>query len=105
MNPDIADQLGDAQDFEDFARSVLKLCAPYGPVHSFRLVHNRGAGRVACFIELEAQRLQPALARALGTRAVNGAVCFDVAVGRDFGGPVPVVPLGGATATFAPAPR
>jgi hypothetical protein len=105
MNPDIADKLGDTQDFEGFARGVLALCKPFGPVHSFRLVHNRGAGRVACFIELEAPRHHPALARALGTRMVNGAVCFDVPVSREFGGPAPVVPLGTATATFAPAAR
>jgi hypothetical protein len=87
MKPDIAEKLSEAGDFCSLTESVLALCEPYGPVHSFRLVHNRGASRVACFIELESAKLQPALARALGTGAVNGAVCFDVQVDKNFGNP------------------
>jgi hypothetical protein len=90
MKPDIAEKLGDARDFAELTQGVLALCEPYGPVHSFRLVHNRGASRVACFIELEATRQQPALARALGTRAVGNEVCLDVPVARDFAAPAHV---------------
>jgi hypothetical protein len=87
MKPDVAERLAEAGDLGALTQCVLELCEPYGPVHSFRVVHNRGASRVACFIELESVRQQPALARALGTGAVNGAVCFDVQVRRDFGAP------------------
>jgi hypothetical protein len=84
MKPDVVDQLRRARDFYALTRSVLVLCEPYGPVHAFRLVHNRGASRVACFIELESLKQQPLLARALGCRTVNGAVCLEVPVARDF---------------------
>jgi hypothetical protein len=84
MNPDIADTLSRASDFQSFTERALALCEPFGPVHSLRVVHNRGASRVACFIELESPKQQPALARALGARAVNGEVCLDVPVGREF---------------------
>jgi hypothetical protein len=47
-------------------------------------VHNRGAGRVVCMIELESPKQEPALARALGGRSVNGAVCIELEVRRDF---------------------
>ena len=67
------------------------MCEPYGPVHAFRMVHNRGAGRVACLIELESPKLQPALARALGARVLNGAACLEIPVERDFGGAPPRV--------------
>lgn len=85
MNPQVMDKLAGAGDFCELTKGILALCEPYGPVHSFRMVHNRGAARVACFIELEATRLQPALARALGVRAVNGTVCLDLPVQKDFG--------------------
>jgi hypothetical protein len=84
MKPEVMDKLGGARDFYALTRGVLELCEPYGPVHAFRLVHNRGASRVACFIELESLKQQPALARALGARTVNGAVCIEVPVERDF---------------------
>lgn len=93
MKPEIVELLGETDDLYSLTKSVLGLCEPYGPVHSLRVVHNRGASRVACFIELESTRQQPALARALGTSAVNGAVCLDVPVRRDFGGRARVVPL------------
>ncbi len=78
------DKLHGAGDFYSLTRGVLALCEPFGPVHAFRLVHNRGASRVACFIELESLKQQPALARALGGRTVNGAVCIEIPVERDF---------------------
>ena len=59
-------RLREAHDLHSLTRDVLGLCQPYRPVHSFRLVHNRGAGRVVCFIELESPKQQPALVRALG---------------------------------------
>ena len=93
MKQEVVEILSEAGDLSALTKSVLGLCEPYGPVHSFRAVHNRGAGRVACFIELESIRQQPALARALGTSAVNGAVCFDVPVRRDFGGRAKVLAL------------
>jgi hypothetical protein len=74
----------DARDFCALTKGILALCEPFGPVHSFKLVHNRGAGRVACLIELESAKQQPALARALGATTVNGSVCLEIEVGRDF---------------------
>ena len=53
-------------------------------MHSFRFVHNRGALRVACVIELESPKQTPALARALGVSGPNGAVCLEIPVGKDF---------------------
>jgi hypothetical protein len=47
-------------------------------------VHNRGSSRVACQIELESTRQQPALARALGANVLNGAACLEIPVGKDF---------------------
>jgi hypothetical protein len=102
MRPEIIDKLGEAHDFCALTKSVLSLCEPYGPVHAFRLIHNRGAARVACLIELESPKQQPALARALGGRTLNGAVTLDIPVSREFGdashgsatvaGPYPRVP-------------
>ena len=73
-----------SRDFCALTKEILALCEPFGPVHSFRLVHNRGAARVACIIELESPKQEPALARALGGRSVNGAVCVELEVRRDF---------------------
>jgi hypothetical protein len=73
-----------ARDFCALTKSILTLCEPFGPVHSFKLVHNRGARRVACLIELESTKEQFALARALGGRTINGSVCVEVEVRRDF---------------------
>jgi hypothetical protein len=47
-------------------------------------VHNRGASRVACLIELESAKQQAALARALGARVLNGAACLEIPVEKDF---------------------
>jgi hypothetical protein len=85
MKPEVSEKLRDARDFYGLTKGILALCEPFGPVHSFRFVHNRGASRVACFIELESPKQQPALARSLGTGAVNGTVCLDIPVGKDFG--------------------
>lgn len=74
----------EAGDFCALTKGILDLCEPFGPVHSFKLVHNRGASRVACLIELESLQQQPALARALGARTINGAVCLEIEVARDF---------------------
>ena len=87
------DKLSDARDFYALTKAILSLCEPFGPVHSFRFIHNRGAARVACIIELESAKQQPALARALGARTLNGAVCLEIPVGRDFGSPVTSAPL------------
>src|SRR4051812_41138391 len=84
MKPEVADKLGDADDFYTLTKAVLALCEPFGAVHAFRLVHNRGASRVACLIELEAPRQHPPLARALGARVLNGAVCLEIPVRAEF---------------------
>jgi hypothetical protein len=86
MRTEIIDQLRDAHDLQSLTRGVLALCEPYGAVHSFKLVHNRGAARVVCFVELESPKQQPALARALGAKTINGAACLDIPVSEDFGG-------------------
>jgi hypothetical protein len=84
MNPEIMEKAREARDFAALMEGVLAACEPFGPVHSFKMVHNRGKSSVACIIELEAQKLQPALARALGGRALNGAVCLEIPVSRAF---------------------
>src|SRR5258708_29606057 len=84
MKPDVMERLSDSRDFYALVKGVLALCEPFGPVHAFRLEHNRGASRVACFIELESPKQQPALARALGTRTLNGGGCLDVPVRKGF---------------------
>jgi len=85
MKPDIAHKLREARDFYALTRAVLSMCEPFGPVHAFRLVHNRGSARVACLIELESPKQQPALARALGAKVLNGAACLEIPVDKDFG--------------------
>jgi len=85
MRPEVANLLRDAQDLYSLTKGVLELCEPYGPVHSFRLVHNRGAARVVCFIELESPKQQPLLVRALGAKVINGAACLDIPVADEFG--------------------
>jgi hypothetical protein len=102
MKPEAMEKLRDARDFYALTKGVLALCEPFGAVHSFRFVHNRGAATVACFIELESSKQQPALARTLGTRTVNGEVCLEVPVRKDFGSQGRVVAL--ATASSSPPP-
>jgi len=84
MTPELLENTSQARDLCALTKVILALCEPFGPVHSFKLVHNRGARRVACLIELESQKDQPALARALGGRTINGSVCVEVEVRRDF---------------------
>jgi hypothetical protein len=85
MRPEVANQLRGVHDLYSLTKGVLGLCQPFGPVHSFRLVHNRGAARVVCFIELESPKQQPALVRSLGAKVINGSACLDIPVGEDFG--------------------
>jgi hypothetical protein len=80
MKPEVLDTLGGAQDFHSLTKAVLDLCEPYGPVHEFRLVHNRRAARVFCFVELESPKQQTVMVRALGARSVNEAACFEIPV-------------------------
>jgi hypothetical protein len=84
MRPELLQQARESRDFYALTRNVLALCEPYGPVHSFKMVHNPGAGNVACIIELELQKQQPALARAIGGHALNGSVCVEIPVRKDF---------------------
>ena len=91
MRPEVVYSLGEARDFYSLTRALLALCEPFGPVHSFKLVHNPGVARVACFIELESAKQQPALLRALGAKMLNGAACFEIPVSKDFGSPRKVV--------------
>lgn len=93
MKPEIADKLGDADDFYSLTKAVLAMCEPYGQVHAFRLVHNKGAARVACLIEMESPRQQSVLAKELGVRQLNGAACLDIPVRKDFGTPIKVAVL------------
>lgn len=85
MKSEVMDKLRGARDFHALTRALLALCEPFGPVHAFRLVHNRGAGRVVCFIEMESPKQQPALVRALGAKLIDGSACLDVPVEDDFG--------------------
>jgi hypothetical protein len=105
MKPDLMEKLSDSRDFYALAKGVLALCEPYGPVHAFRLIHNRGVSRVACFIELESPKQQPALARALGTRTLNGAVCLDIPVRKDFGNHGKVVAMASPAAVEPRLPQ
>src|SRR5437763_12889004 len=86
MRPEVMQRLREAHDLHSLTRDVLGLCQPYGPVHSFKLVHNRGAARVVCFIELESPKQQPALVRALGAKVINGSACLDIPLSEEFGG-------------------
>ena len=80
MKPEVLDTLGEARDFHSLTKAVLDLCEPYGPVHEFRMVHNRRAARVFCFVELESPKQQTVMVRALGARSVNDAACFEIPV-------------------------
>src|SRR5260370_33565515 len=86
MKAEVMERLREAQDLYSLTKGVLGLCAPYGPVHSFKLVHNRGAGRVVCFIELEPAKQQPVLIRALGAKIINGLACLHIPLSDEFGG-------------------
>jgi hypothetical protein len=103
MNLEIMEKGREARDFASLTEGILAACEPFGPVHSFKMVHNRGKSSVACIIELEAQKLQPALARALGGRALNGAVCLEIPVSRAFEAGSRVVGIPAQTAYDAQA--
>ena len=90
---EVIDSLSEANDFYALTKRILALCEPYGPVHSFRFIHNRGAARVACIIELEQPKQHTPLARALGARTVNGSVCLEIPVSKDFGSPCKAMPV------------
>ncbi len=85
MKSEVLDRLSDAGDFESLTAAVLSVCEPFGPMHSFRLIHNRRAGRVACYIELESPRQHAALMRALGANGAGGTLCLEVPVRPEFG--------------------
>src|SRR5260221_4443967 len=93
MKSYVIDMFREARDFNTVTKVVWARCRPFGPVPGFRLIHNRGVSRVACYIELESPKQQPALARALGTSTLYGAVCLDVPVRKDFGIPGKVIVL------------
>ena len=107
MRTQLIDELRGANDLQSLTRRLLAQCEPYGAVHSFKVVHNRGASRILCFIELESPKQQPALVRALGAKVINGAACLDIPVGGDFGGDrmvaVPAHELGAEHAAMAQA--
>ena len=80
----VAEQRGEAAtDFLGVTRKVLAACEPFGSLHALQLIHNRRAGRVSCFIELDLPQKHPALARALGATVFGDAVCLDIATGSD----------------------
>ena len=85
MKTEVTERVRGARDFCALTRALLRLCEPFGAVHAFKLVHNRGAGRVVCFIEMESPRQQPALVRALGAKVIEGSACLDIPVEDDFG--------------------
>ena len=85
MKTEVKDRLRGARDFHALTGAVLALTEPFGAVHSLKLVHNRGAGRVVCFIEMESAKQQPAMVRTLGAKVIDGAACLDVPVDDDFG--------------------
>jgi hypothetical protein len=84
MRPEIMEKAREARDFASLGECMLSACEPFGPVHAFKMVHNRGTSSVACIVELEYPKQEPALARALGGRATNGAVCVEIPVSRGF---------------------
>jgi len=88
MKPEVLDTLGEVRDFYGLTKAVLELCEPYGPVHAFRMTHNRGVARVACLVELESPKQQERLVRALGARTVNGAASLEIPVTSEFTGGV-----------------
>jgi hypothetical protein len=90
---EVIDSLSEARDFYALTKRILSLCEPFGAVHSFRFIHNRGAARVACIIEMEQPKQHASLARALGARTLNGSVCLEIPVSKDFGSPCAALPV------------
>src|SRR5689334_12914202 len=87
MKTEVMEKVRGARDFHALTGALLALCEPFGAVHAFKLVHNRGAGRVVCFIEMESPKQQPALVRSLGAKVIDGAACLDIPVEEDFAVP------------------
>ena len=85
MKTEVMERVRGVGDFPALTRALLALCEPFGTVHALKLVHNRRAGRVVCFIEMESPKQQPALVRALGAKVIEGAACLDIPVEDDFG--------------------
>ena len=80
----VVEQRGEAAtDFLGVTRRVLAACEPFGSLHALQLIHNKRAGRVSCFIELDLPQMHPALARALGATVFGDAVCLDIATGPE----------------------
>ena len=86
MKNAILDGLKDARNFGALTVCVLRICESYGPVHSFRFFHNKRAGRVACFVELDSSKQQQAMARDLGATILVGQVCLEIPVRPDIAG-------------------
>ncbi len=106
MKPEVMDPLSESRDFYALTKAILSLCEPYGPVHSFRFIHNPGASRVACFIELESPKAQQSLAREMGARTLNGAVCLEIPVRMEFAKSARAATLPPSQPAFQPnAPR
>jgi len=104
MKTEVMERLRGARDFHALTGALLSLCEPFGPLHALKLVHNRGAGRVVCFIEMESPKQQPALVRALGAKVIDGAACLDVPVDEDFGAADEVTPTLPASLAVPRAP-
>jgi len=81
MKPEVVDKLSESRDFYALIKAILALCEPFGAV------------RVACLIELEEAKQQLPLAQAIGGNRVNGAVCLEIPVRRDFGSPIRVISI------------
>lgn len=84
MNTEILNELQRARDFVSLTETVLAICSPFGPVHSFRVTHNKAAGRVSCFIELDSVTQHSRMIRELGATLVSGVVCFEIPMGPHF---------------------
>lgn len=86
MKKPILDSLKDARDFSTLAACILNICESYGPLHSFRFIHNKRAGRVACFVELDSLKQQQSMALDLGATICVGQVCLEIPVRPDIAG-------------------
>ena len=105
MKTEVMDRLRGARDFHALTGALLSLCEPFGAMHALKLVHNRGAGRVVCFIEMESPKQQPALVRALGAKVIDGAACLDIPVDDDFGAGDEIASTLPASLALARAPQ
>ena len=67
MKPEVIDTLGGARDFHSLTKAVLDLCEPYGPVHAFRLIHNRAAPIISRRLAEPPARTTPTCGRTAST--------------------------------------